>query len=1109
VTVTDASSPDVPAGRGRKPDLKAVSDEGPPPPPAGTDRIPGMGSWAYRAGVDPGIWHLPNGADDWMRKLYWCPQVKDAVRYATQDGRRTINKQFTIQVGDQSEVVSLSDLSRGAAMWGRFSGASGYSGRNIGDVLANIVSHQATGLPDLTGYPMFRDGHLVLPPTPYLADGYTNGEGSDPRALRMLVQAIAPYPRAALIFGLSAAAPWITPLQLQPFTFHVVGDTTTGKTTAITAASALWGTGFKGVTATWYGTKNGVPGQLRDLGVLPMFRDELSTAGLSGPDRATLFSVVMEGCKRAARTRDDLPRPSATWGSILFSTGNIAAVPEQHASAGHPKGVIEIHADERNPVLPEDVKDRIKDLTNDPGTAGAWVPIAKKLSLAAMQATYADVGAKLGKPEGNPLGWHMWRAMSLGVAGARALGIALKVPDLETSAMIAAREIIDGAADRMAEIGADHGQRLVDTLTEYLSIRPAAFGLTREEDMARTDQMGFQAKTRDGHTITCVFPSRHGEISRAAGVEDVTVALRQLRTDGRLIVSKGQGLKYRARRDGSLIPVYAYRLADPETATRTSGDSGQNSQNNQNNPGQGTDSCSDQAPATSEQAPGRSEQEVFGGWPDGSVGADVNQLERPFGTDDGVVQDHEPAPAPASVAVIATCETCGEAMRVIESGQRHHPMCEPESAPEPIGAAPEPAPAPVPAAPENTPIATSRRQDAATSRRPVSELDTAEELEAFARALRKHGLDKGATDADLAAALALFSEVTGGLRWVSYAGQTGQAAFARMLARNGSMKPPTVLTDDRAVKIMQDERVPVTRYHVRMGMGRKLKPGATVTGFDINGQYPAAAASAELGDGNPEWKTRPRSVEGMWAKPGYVKLAAPVRAPKVPELKLIKNDGTVPTGGDWLPMPVVRFLGEDLGLTVEAAEVMWWPRSGRRLRAFIDRTYREPRATLRAMPGSVVRDLALSALKMMVNDSIGMLRSETWSSGRWYRPDWNDQITSLSEMNALRAIRKCEVPPLVKACDSLYWVAEPPCEACAGNDRAPAEMAKAPDPPGHREPCGKPKGLVVSGQLGKFKVERHAVVTPEMTDAYKNASAKSFHEAVKAAVTAQQDGDGQ
>lgn len=1074
MTVTDASSSRVPA---RQPGQKPK-----PVPPLGTIYL-GSG-WRYAPGES--VWCLNERTGEWVQKLDWCPEVRHAVRYATQDGQ-TITRRFEVWVGDQREVISISDLSRGVGIWGKFAAASVVSGKSLGDALVNIVTHQASQLPDTPGYPSFRDDHLSMPPRAYLPEGYTRGEGSHRSALRDLVKTLAPYPRAALVMGLSAAAPWVGALQLQPFTLHLEGNTTCGKSTLLTAASALWGTGFKGVTKIWGGTKLGVPGQLRDLGVLPGYRDELSTAGLSPADRATMFSLIMEGCYRSARTRDDLPRPSASWASILFSTGNMACVPESHISAGHPKGIIELHGDDDHMFIPSSERDRIQALTNVPEMAGSWVPFALKLSTPAMREAWAGAGQDLGGAPAGGLAWHMWRAMALGVAGARALALVTGVDEIAATALAAAREVIAGADERMIEIGADQGQRLIDALSEYLSIRPAAFGIGDSSSIAHTDQAGF-IKTIDGRELVCVYPTKHGEITRAAGVEDVAIAHRQLRGEGRLVVMKGQGLKYRVRPPGENskpIRVFAYNLSD-ETAMNTL--------NTMNDAGQGPGQCSDQAPASSERG---SEQHAVEGWPTGSAGAQANPAAAML-----------PAPEPAGTREPepARCAACGEPMKVIEAGQRWHPMCEPESAPEPPAAAPEPTPAPEPVTPQNAPVEASGRQDGGTSRRPVSELDHDEELAAFTRALTKHGLGTGAGEADFAAALALFSEVTGGLRWVSYAGQTGQAAFARMLAAHGSMKAPVELTDQNALKLARDDRQTVTRYHVRPGMGRQLgKAGAHITGYDINGQYPAAAGIAELGDGQPEWISKPRSIAGLWAKPGYVRLATAIRAPKTPELKLIKNDGTVPAAGDWLPMPVARFIGEDLGLAVDADKVVSWPRSGRRMRAFVENTYRKPRAALQEMPPSLVRDLAKSALKIMINDSIGMLRSQVWSSGRWYRPDWNDMITSLSEMNALRAIRKLDIPPVVKACDSLYFVAPPPCEACAADTRSPADRARSEYPEGHQaKTCGKPRGLTLSGQLGKVKLERHADVTDDMTTAYANGSAKSFHEAVKAAVAAQE-----
>lgn len=1037
-------------------------------PPLGTVSIDN--GWRYAPGK--GVWYQNPQSGEWVRKLDWCPRVRHVVRNTTQDGQ-TITKRYEIWVGDQKEVVSLSDLTRGAGLWGRFHGAGVITGRTVADALINIVQHQARQLPDLPGYPMFRDGKLSIPPTSYLPDGYRNGEDTSRAALRNLLKGIAPYGRSCLIMGLSAAAPWVGGLNLQPFTLHLEGNTTCCKSTILTAAAALWGVGFKGIVKTWHGTKISIPGDLRDLGVLPMFRDEISTANLSGPDRAALFSVIMEGAYRSARTRDDLPRPSATWASILFSTGNQACVPEAYLSSGHPKGIIELHGDDANPFIPDSKRIEIQNLTNEPAMSGSWVPFARKLTIDGMRKAWEKAGEDLGgAPEGG-LAWHMWRAMALGVAGARALADVTGVREIADQALLEGAAIIDAAPERMVDIRADQGQRLVDAVTEYLSVRPSAFGLGDDAANSHTDQIGF-LKTVNGRDLVCVYPTKHDAVAQAAGVEDVAVAHRQLRGDGRLVTSDGQGLGYRVRPPSGKKPVrvYAYDI----------GGDAMNDLNAMNNAGQDVQT---------------------------EAGAGMNTAS----------EGYEQA--------TPRCAGCGQMMQVIEEGQQYHPTCEPEPAepvqeelpqePEPVTeetpepetapvtvpeSSPEPVAGPVTPEPDSPAPATSRRTDAGTSdRRKVSDLDPAEELASFTRSMRKRGIGTDATAEEMAAALGLLSEVTGGLRWVSYTGQVGQAAFARMIARHGSMKKPLAMTDTRAVKLCRDDRVTVTRNHVRPGLARKLLVGAPLSGFDVNGQYPNSAQMAELGDGDPEWiRKKPRSLAAVWEKPGYVKVERTIRAAKVPQLKFIKTDGTPPAAGDWLPMPVVRYLGENLGIEVEASEIVWWPNSGRRMRNFIEKGYKKPREALREMPPSPVRDIALSALKVLVNDMIGMLRSERHSSGPWYRPDWNDMITSLSEMNALRAIDKCETPAVVKCADTMYFLAPPPCEACQADNRTKAQREEAPNPSGHVKDCGKPAGLVVSPlQLGKVKLERVAEVTPEIIAAYKDGSATRFHQAVKIA----------
>lgn len=612
-----------------------VAPEDRPPAPADARAVPSSDGWAYVPGR--GIWRYDSQANEWLPKLGWCPRVIDDVRYSTLDGE-TINRRIRIDVQGQQEVISAGDIVRGNA-WHRFDAARGFSGRTVADVLTNIVFDQAAGMESIPGYPYFADGRLVLPPSEYLPDGYLNREQSPAAlaALTALVRAIAPYPLAAAELALAAGAPWVSALELQPGTFGVLGPSTVAKSTGLYAAASLWGVAYRRVAPPWAGTKLGLPGSLRDLGVLPAFRDELGAAGLSPADRAHLFTVIMEGARRMGRTREDFPRPSASWSSWCFSTSNIAHVPAHVASAGTAKGVIEIHADAARPVIPAAAKKEIIRLTNHPDMPGAWTGYATALELADVRDRY-DLAAKtLVEPDADGLAYHMHRAMSLAVAFGGILADLTGVTEFAASVEQAAREIIDGTAEREAEIGADHTARLTDTVTEYLTKRPDAFGRRDGYGNTRGDQMGFWVTAEDGTRLLCVLPTAHKEIAAAADVEDVKTALRQLRDRGQLRVTKDKGLRYMAHVPGTTeraTPVYAYALdLLPEPP-----------------PPPDKPPASDPAPGAA--APAQEEPEElpplppepppepdYSDWGPGTVGAAVNGVPEP---------DSPPAPAPGN-----------------------------------------------------------------------------------------------------------------------------------------------------------------------------------------------------------------------------------------------------------------------------------------------------------------------------------------------------------------------------------------------------------------------------------------------------------------------------
>jgi hypothetical protein len=424
--------------------------------------------------------------------------------------------------------------------------------------------------------------------------------------------------------------------------------------------------------------------------------------------------------------------------------------------------------------------------------------------------------------------------------------------------------------------------------------------------------------------------------------------------------------------------------------------------------------------------------------------------------DDQVAVPDDDQVAPA----VALCPGCnlplpdGEGLTI----GGYHVCCAPQNAPEP---GPEPKPEPAAA------IAPGDDQDQApepaeTRSEPRAEVSDADELAHFAKEVRK--VDADATDADIAAGLAIFHQVTGGVRWVSYAGQVGQAWFSMLAAKHASIRRPEALTSPVLAEITAS--VPLTRVFYVAKPKTAVRAGKHfVTSYDANGQYPAAAGSAELGDGEPITVDKPRSIDGLVGLPGYVKLASPLRTGH-------PAFDTIPAGR-WVAMPLVKFLVKDLGLTVPADQVVYWPKHGRRLSAYIGR-YRTARERLTSAKQTGPVRMALIGLKSQANVFISMFNSETYSHGGFYRPDWNHMVVATAEANALRHFygprAKCKVIPVAKMHDAIYFVAD--------------KDAFVPD------------GLEISGQLGKWKPDRHGPVTDELIKAIRERSPGNVRDAV-------------
>lgn len=359
-------------------------------------------------------------------------------------------------------------------------------------------------------------------------------------------------------------------------------------------------------------------------------------------------------------------------------------------------------------------------------------------------------------------------------------------------------------------------------------------------------------------------------------------------------------------------------------------------------------------------------------------------------------------------------------------------------------------------------------------------VDDAKELARFARVIRDgaRGGDPDATDADIEAAYRIFREVTGGVRMIRDPGGTGIAWWRWVRERNHASVRTEPLQSELLDGITRQLRA---RFADHLRPGESVEVGQIITGLDVNGQFPAGAASVLLGHGEPDHFTTARSIRVQTERPGwfrkgagYVRLGADLSTdhPAFDDLR----------AGDWLGLPSVGFLldpGKGTPAVIEPdaldiAELVYWGQGnhGTRLAAW-QAKFRDARAALIGRDDVPAR-YALDVLKTVANTFLGgYLRSERYAGGsEILRPDWSDMLITQAGANMLRAEWKSQHidgnPAAIGAYrDALWFIGDEPFT-----------------------PAGK--SLEISTQLGKFKREKIVTVTDEIAAAYASESHKAM-----------------
>jgi len=364
------------------------------------------------------------------------------------------------------------------------------------------------------------------------------------------------------------------------------------------------------------------------------------------------------------------------------------------------------------------------------------------------------------------------------------------------------------------------------------------------------------------------------------------------------------------------------------------------------------------------------------------------------------------------------------------------------------------------------------RQEA--QRGPIVPLAT--QVEDFRRnVLRDLGAEL--TENEAAEALAKFSAALDGLEFHGWWGQTGADAYAMVCARDGLAGRGVAMVEqvpgDQAALVQSFSNDTVLhRDHISDQPAPEL--GAWITELDINAQFPTAAGGLELGHGAPTHLATVRSVEGLLrgAVPGYLRLAAPLTV-TAQQLPATHSAWREIEAGRVLTLNHARWLAKH-GVQIDAGEALIWPDHRRHLRTWSE-LFRIGRERLKADPSPAAR-VALGALKMTANTTVGGWLKSQKNHGDLLRPDFTDQIITESWVRAMAAVEKAGREgdlTLGMRRDSAWWVA----------DHGPFT----------------PRGLTVSEQGGKWKHSRWAQVDTAIREAHATGVADTLNRAIKAA----------
>lgn len=309
-------------------------------------------------GVRPGVWHVGAGRDGDPVRTWICSPL--AVEAVTSDGHggavgRLLRFRPTATSGAAGgwiewampmELLASSDgsvlraelLSMGVEL------SSSSTGRRL-------FAEYLSAAPPIThvrctGTPGWCDGAYVMP------DGSVIGRQDGQRLVLQTGERIARAgedtcgtlsewsaqiaspgarnPILALAISTALAAPLLLRAGAVGFGLHLVGDSTTGKSTVARAACSVWG--GPDYIRSWRATTNGLEGIALQYCDRPLVLDEINEGDPASLGEAIYALLNGSGKQRAGRT--GLARPRAQWRVTLISTGERSVETQIRAAGG-------------------------------------------------------------------------------------------------------------------------------------------------------------------------------------------------------------------------------------------------------------------------------------------------------------------------------------------------------------------------------------------------------------------------------------------------------------------------------------------------------------------------------------------------------------------------------------------------------------------------------------------------------------------------------------------------------------------------------------------------------------------------------------------------------